>query len=219
MNTAIPHSAAAARRTTSQTDLSKQNVTSRLTDPNSYPPAYKAKFEAIKKHKEAYKSSEKLSDKRTSSTNLSLKEAEVVKRLTDNGSKAKSRTSLERLEYTGYTNGFKPMDESEKEKLRAKGFANSNRIDFFSEFTPQGSRAGSRRASMIERNKPGADMAGSMGNLHSPDAPKLGGSSDSVQQTSAPKEQRKQSMTGLVEDMPPPRPPHELQKDTSYKRF
>eukprot|EP00842_Homolaphlyctis_polyrhiza_P006905 jgi/Hompol1/803/HPOL_005418-RA len=82
-----PRRQGSAHRSTSDL-LSETTVTQRLTDPSHFPPAYKAKFEAIKKHNEMAKSfgsMAKLSEKRTSSNNLSSKEAEVVKRLTETG--------------------------------------------------------------------------------------------------------------------------------------
>ncbi|KAL2914565.1 hypothetical protein HK105_205916 [Polyrhizophydium stewartii] len=193
-----------------QMDLASQEVMSRLTDPNQYPPAYRAKFEAIRKHNETFRSSDKLSEKRAASTNnLSQKEAEVVKRLTDVSSKSKSKSSLEKIEYSGYTNGFKPIDEAEKERMRAKALSQSNRIDhamltslsqFFNEFSPKNSRNGSRRASVQD---PASSSRVSTTRSNPALATWPGRSEDAI--VAAPKT-RKQSMTGLVDDMPPPKP-------------
>ncbi|OAJ38133.1 hypothetical protein BDEG_22088 [Batrachochytrium dendrobatidis JEL423] len=62
------------------------DATSRLTDPSQYPPAYKAKLEVVRKHSEMnklFKSMDKLSTSRSSSLNLSMRDADMIKRLAD----------------------------------------------------------------------------------------------------------------------------------------
>ncbi|KAJ3259664.1 hypothetical protein HK103_001925 [Boothiomyces macroporosus] len=133
----------------SESDYMKMvDVTSRLTDPNNYPAAHKAKMEAIKRQQEArsiYGSSVNLSGSVASlskqASNLSVNklgksyaslsslngpDSEVYKRLYEDAKHKHEKSSNEDVKFTGdfslnagYTNGFKPLPEVEKEKLRA----------------------------------------------------------------------------------------------------
>ncbi|KAJ8329712.1 hypothetical protein QVD99_003996 [Batrachochytrium dendrobatidis] len=178
-------------------DVSKKDATSRLTDPSQYPPAYKAKLEVVRKHSEMnklFKSMDKLSTSRSSSLNLSMRDADMIKRLAD-PIKSKSRSSLDRIDFSGYPADFQPVSEAEKERLRLKTYTRGgSHIDFFSKTTsPNSSKSGSRRASIANQPKtnPGSDAIPT----HPVEVEIL--------------KPKKSSMSGFVEDMGPPRPPYE----------
>ncbi|KAJ3321393.1 hypothetical protein HDV06_004378 [Boothiomyces sp. JEL0866] len=120
--------------------LKMVDVTSRLTDPNNYPASHKAKLEAIRRQQESrsvYGSSvnlsgsiaslgkqpsnlsiNKLGKSYASLTSLNGSDPEVYKRLYENAKQKQEKGSNEDMKFTGYTNGFKPLPDVEKEKLR-----------------------------------------------------------------------------------------------------
>ncbi|KAI9202087.1 uncharacterized protein BJ171DRAFT_190901 [Polychytrium aggregatum] len=120
---------------------SRDNVVARLTDPANFPPAYKHKFEAIRKHQEKVAEMAQYpptspSGSRESLSKHAAPESDVVKRLTD----PKNFTGIHRLnpsdklDFNGYPLSFKPPSENEKEKIRTS--TTKPKIEFFNEFAP-----------------------------------------------------------------------------------
>ncbi|KAJ3041362.1 hypothetical protein HDV00_009503 [Rhizophlyctis rosea] len=140
---------------TSLTASTSNLVTSRLADPNYFPPAYRNKYEAIQRHQDRVIAEAVAASSGGSGgvrEPLSKKAEEVVKRLTDPSNstaaqKAKSR-STDRIDYTGHPTGYRPPDEANKAALRSKP-----KIEFFTDFagpdSSSGSAVTSTRSSMV----------------------------------------------------------------------
>ncbi|KAH6569886.1 hypothetical protein BASA60_008082 [Batrachochytrium salamandrivorans] len=176
------------------------DVFNRLADPSQYPPAYKAKFEAIQRHNDMVsisRSTEKLAYAHTSHTNLSTKKSDLVNHLTG----SRFRPSLGRVDHPGYINSIGHVDDVEKNKLHIKGKTrSSSHADIFAKISPNASMARhvgeSLDDSLIENTK----------DIVSTEV------TDSMEIVDA-----KSSLTpGLVEDMPPSIPPPE-NRPAQYK--
>ena len=106
-------------------------MTDRLTNPKNFPDAYKKKLEANQKQQPRLSNSNlrKSVDKSTD---------DIFERLYEKSTKSLAiRRSMGNLSYQGYPNGFKPLDENIKDKLRKDAIENQlkNGLSFYGSAT------------------------------------------------------------------------------------
>ncbi|KAJ3300849.1 hypothetical protein HDV03_001901 [Kappamyces sp. JEL0829] len=150
----------------SQLDFTKMvDVTSRLTNPERFPQAHKSRIEANKKAREeklsGFGSALSLTKLTASKANLlAEKEPAVYQRLIADAKAKQEKLEKANKPFTGFTNGFKSLDEEQKQRLRTK----TRSMELFGSFSSVASSQSSRtsrssRVSASTETEPGSAAA------------------------------------------------------------